>query len=153
MRILCVLFVVTLLVTGCGGGSPTSPEGPRYPTVAGSYSGTTTMSFPELLQSVTCATSTSVTQSGANVSIAPLVLGGVCGGSSIPFGSVTIDTNGALLGQNSGTYNDPSCGTYNVTGSGGFFGRDLRLSISAGLSHLLQLQYDGNVVTVRDSRS
>ena len=89
------------------------------------------MTFPELNESVSCPTTTSVTQSGGSISMAPLVLGGACGNFSIPVGAGSIDTNGALQGSTSGTYNEPSCGTYNWTGSGGFFGRDLRMSINA----------------------
>jgi hypothetical protein len=103
----------------------------QYPSVAGSYSGTTTVVFPELGQTVVCATTTAVTQSGSSISMAPLVLGGQCGNQSIPVGGGTIDTTGALQGSTSGTYNEPSCGTYNWTGSGGFFGRELRMSVNA----------------------
>ena len=63
--------------------------------------------------------------------MAPLVLGGVCGNVSIPVGAGVIDATGALMGATSGTYNEPSCGTYSWTGSGGFFGRELRMSINA----------------------
>jgi hypothetical protein len=131
MKFLCALSAAVLLVTGCGGGSPTSPDGVQYPSVAGSYSGTTTVVFPELGQTVVCPTTTAVTQSGSSISMAPLVLGGQCGNQSIPVGGGTIDTTGALQGSTSGTYNEPSCGTYNWTGSGGFFGRELRMSVNA----------------------
>jgi hypothetical protein len=68
-----------------------------------------------------------VTQtSGGQVSIAPVQLGGECGGMSIPIGDMTIDATGSL-GQDSGTYSD-SCGLYNASGSGGFFGRKLQAS-------------------------
>ena len=131
MKCLCVLGAIALLVTGCGGGSPTSPSGPQYPSVAGTYAGTTTMAFPELNQSISCPTTTSVTQSGGSINMAPLVLTGACGNLSMPVGSGTIDTLGALQGSTSGSINEPSCGIYNWTGSGGFFGRDLRMSINA----------------------
>ena len=130
MKILFALGVA-LVVIGCGSSSPTSPSGPQYPSVAGNYAGSTTMAFPELNQSVSCPTTTRVTQSGGSISVAPLVLGGSCGNVSIPVGSATIDTLGSLQGSTVGTYNDPSCGTYNWTSSGGFFGRDLRMSINA----------------------
>lgn len=131
MKFVFVLGVVALVVTGCGGGSPTSPSGAQYPSVAGSYAGTTTMAFPELNQSVSCPTTTSVTQSGGSINMAPLLLSGACGNVSIPVGAGVINTLGALQGSTSGTYNEPSCGTYNWTGSGGFFGRELRMSINA----------------------
>jgi hypothetical protein len=89
------------------------------------------MVFPELGVTLSCPTTTSVTQSGSSISMAPLTLGGQCGNVSMPVGSGTIDTTGALLGSTSGIINEPSCGTYNWTGSGGFFGRELRMSVNA----------------------
>jgi hypothetical protein len=126
LAILCVL----LALVGCGGGSPSAPT-PQIPNVVGNYAGTTTVGMPELGASVTCPTTTTVTQSGATVNIAPLVLGGECGNVSVPIGQQTIDNTGNIQGQNSGTFDDPSCGRYTYTGSGGFFGRDLRLSMNA----------------------
>src|SRR5580765_8471072 len=118
-------YVVVLLLmstAACSSNSGTSLTGPSnsIPNVAGNYSGTTTMTLPELGQTVTCASTTSVTQSGSTINIAPLILSGSCGNASIPFGQATIDATGALnLGSGSGTYTDPSCGTYNYTASGG----------------------------------
>ena len=151
LAILCVL----LALVGCGGGSPSAPT-PQIPNVAGNYAGTTTVTFPELAASVSCPTTTTVTQSGSTVNIAPLVLGGECGNLSLPVGQETIDNTGNIQGENSGTFDEPSCGRYTFTprqgertrppgapitghaiprgtaeGSGGFFGRDLRLSMSA----------------------
>ena len=131
MKTVSALATVALLVAGCGGGSPTGPSGSQFPSVAGNYSGATTMTFPEVNETVTCPTTTSVTQSGTTVSIAPLVLTGACTGFSILFGSVTINETGAFPAMPPTTVNEPSCGTYNVVGSGGFFGRELRLSITA----------------------
>jgi hypothetical protein len=127
-----LLPLVLILTAACGGGSPTAPSGPQFPQVAGTYNGSINFTFPEIPASLTCPASTTVTQSGSNVSIAPISLGGQCVGilGSIPFGSVTIDTNGALPNQ-SGTFNEPSCGTYNASGSGGFFGREFRISMTA----------------------
>lgn len=131
MRILSAFGVVALLAVGCGGDSPTAPGGAQYPSVAGSYAGTTTMVFPELGVTLSCPTTTTVTQSGSSINVAPIVMGGQCGNVSMPVGGGTIDTTGAMLGSTSGTHNDPSCGTYNWTGSGGFFGRELRLAVNA----------------------
>jgi hypothetical protein len=76
-----------------------------------------------------------VTQSGSSVNIAPIVASGQCSGISIPVGQTTIDNTGALIGTSqTGSYTDPSCGTYQYTASGGFFGRDLRMSMSASSS-------------------
>ena len=125
------LVALALLVAACGGGEGTNLTTPSSstPNVAGNYSGNTTVSLPELGQSVVCPTTTSVTQSGNTISIAPIVLAGACGNMSIPFGQTSIDPTGAL-GQATTTYTD-SCGVYTVTASGGFFGRDLRISMSA----------------------
>jgi hypothetical protein len=122
--------VLLATLSACGSDSPTSPG--RIPSVAGTYSGSTTFVFPELGQSTSCATSTTVTQSGATVNIAPLLLEGACGGLSLPVGQVTIDSTGAILGDNTGSFFEPSCGgTYDVTASGGFVGRELRMSMAA----------------------
>lgn len=125
-----ITVVAITLLSACGGSSPTAPT-PQFPQVAGSYSGAITIAFPEVPSSVTCPGSTAVTQSGASVSIAPLILGGQCGNLSIPFGPVTIDTTGNISGSGTSGTITQGCGTYNFTGSGGFFGRDLRLSINA----------------------
>jgi hypothetical protein len=125
-------LIVALVATACGGsgGGPTAPT-PQIPNVVGNYSGSATYTFPELQTSLTCPASTSVTQSTTTVNVAPIILTGQCGNLSIPLGQVTIDNTGAFAGGNSGTYNEPSCGTYNYTGSGGFFGRELRISMIA----------------------
>jgi hypothetical protein len=116
----------------CGeSSSPTAPT-PSIPNVAGNYSGSLSIALPELGQTLTCPGTTTVTQSGSTVSLAPIALSGVCAGLSIPLGSGTIDATGNLTGgTTSGSYTDPSCGTYSYTGSGGFFGRDLRISMVA----------------------
>lgn len=131
MRHLAVGISLLVLSACGGGGSPTSPT-PTTPSVAGSYSGTATFTFPALQTTVSCPASTTVTQSGKSVSIAPIVLRGDCDTLSIPFGQVTIDSTGAFEGGNTtGTFNEPTCGTYSVVGSGGFFGRELRISVTA----------------------
>src|SRR5215510_6090326 len=120
-----VCLAVALLTAGCGdnGTGPSS----QIPNVAGSYSGTTSFVFPDLGISGSCPTSTAVTQNGATINIAPIVLGGQCGNLSLPVGQTTIDATGSLV-QESGTTTDPSCGVYNYTISGGFFGKELRIS-------------------------
>lgn len=130
---LIVTVVLAALLASCGDSkSPTAPT-PTIPTVSGNYSGTLNYTFPELQVSLTCPASTTVTHSGSAVSIAPLTVGGQCTQyfSSIPIGQVTIDTTGAFTGNNTGTYTEPSCGVYNYSASGGFYARELRLSMIA----------------------
>jgi hypothetical protein len=126
------LLIVALVAVSCGGSKgPTAPQGPQYPTVAGSYAGTVTVARPELGQSVVCPATMSVTQTNANVNISPIILAGACAGLSFPVGPVTIDQNGSFGSITGYTYTDPSCGNYTVTGSGGFFGPQFQFSISA----------------------
>jgi hypothetical protein len=47
---------------------------------------------------------------------------------SVFLGAQTIDSTGNIVGSNTTSYTDPSCGTYNATGTGGFFGREMRFS-------------------------
>lgn len=131
-KVTTLAFVLAILSASCGGsGSPVSP-GPSYPSVGGNYSGPVTFTFPEAQLTVNCQASTSVTQSGASVSIAPIVLTGqYCTGLTVPVGSMTIDTTGSFGTAISGTYNEPTCGTYTYSASGGFFGRELRMSMTA----------------------
>ncbi len=122
-----VVVAAALMAAGCGGSS-TAPSN-RIPSVSGTYSGNVTLVYPELQARLTCPASTTVTQSGSTVNIAPVLLGGQCGGVSLPLGQSTIDSTGAIGGgSDSGTYNEPSCGLYSYTVSGGFFGRELRAS-------------------------
>src|SRR5687767_12644968 len=110
MRILIVIFAA--LAVACG-KSPTEPQGPRYPTVAGNYSGNLSFVFPELQTTANCPATTTITQTEGRVSIAPIIATGACGGQSIPFGAFNIDTNGAIEGGSAtGSFNEPSCGTY-----------------------------------------
>jgi hypothetical protein len=83
-----------------------------------------------------------VTQSGNSVNIAPMIATGECGGTSFPLGQTTIDDNGALQ-NDSGTFNDPSCGSYSYNASGGFFGRDFRFSLNAASLTCLNINMTG----------
>jgi large exoprotein involved in heme utilization and adhesion len=130
MRRSALCVIVTLAVSACGGDSPSAPS-PNTPAVSGGYAGNGTLVAPQLAARVTCPASTSVTQSGKTVSIAPIVLTGECGSISIPVGQVAIDATGAIDGSASGSFNEPGCGTYHYVGSGGFFGREFRISMSA----------------------
>src|SRR5207248_1175136 len=91
------------------------------------------INFQLIGQSVSCPATTTVTQSNANVTVAPMQLGGVCPGAgltSIPFGDATITNTGSLGSQTVNNISMPSCnGTYNAVASGGFFGAALQFSI------------------------
>jgi hypothetical protein len=132
MKRAAVLLSSVIFAAACGGGEAGSNNltGPTntIPNVAGNYSGTTTVTLPELNQSSSCPTTTSVTQAGGgSINVAPLQIRGQCGTLSLPLGPATIDATGSL-GQATGTHSE-SCGLYNWVASGGFFGRDMRLSI------------------------
>ncbi len=123
---------LALLTAACGGeGGDNDITGPssQTPTVAGNYSGSTSMTVPQLSQTVTCPTTASVTQSGTTVTIESLRLTGPCGDISIPMGQVMIDASGTVLSE-TGSYTDPSCGLYNYSASGSFTGRELRFSVA-----------------------
>src|SRR5687767_9417662 len=50
----------------------------------------------------------------------------------LKLGQGSIDATGAIDGGSLvTTYDEPSCGTYSMAISGGFFGRDLRISVAA----------------------
>lgn len=142
-------FLVTFAVlafSGCGGDSNslTSPDRSSIPQVAGNYSGTLTAALPELGERMDCPASTVVTQTGSVVSVAALTLSGECGSMSIPMGQATIDSNGSFPNE-SGTYTEPSCGTYSYTLSGGFFGRELRFSVVMTSSTCLNINANGTL--------
>jgi hypothetical protein len=143
MRRSAVCVIVTLAISACGGDSPSAPS-PNIPSVSGRYAGNATLVAPELDARVTCPASTSITQSGKTVRIAPIVLTGECGSISIPVGEVTIDATGAIDGSASGSFNEPGCGTYDyVVGSGGFFDREFRISMSATSSSCYAFNFTG----------
>jgi hypothetical protein len=131
MRKAWLVLPLLMLTIACGDGND-SLTGPTntIPNVAGNYSGSTTITFPELNVSTSCPTTTSVTQSGGgNINIAPLqVRCPDLGPLSLPIGEATIGATGSL-GSESGSFS-MECGVYTYSGSGGFFGRDLRLSLT-----------------------
>lgn len=123
---------LALLAVACGGdGGDNDITGPssQTPAVAGTYSGSTSMTLPQLGQTITCPTTATVTQSGTTVTIEALRLTGPCGDISIPMGQVTIDASGTVLSE-TGSFDDPSCGVYNYSASGSFTGRELRFSVA-----------------------
>ena len=131
MRKRCALLLGPLLLAACD-GNPTAPDSPAVQSVAGSYSGTVSIG------GIICATTTSVTQNGSYVAIAPLQVGECInaptnsfvssfGLSSIPLSQTTIDETGRF-GQVSGTLPNDHC-AYSYYGTGGL-SRDLRISFT-----------------------
>lgn len=118
--------LLLLFAVGCGGSSPTAPT-PRIPDVAGNYAGTLTFVYPQIDRTVVCPASTTIQQTGGALSVAPILLSGPCGNVSFPVGDLDIDANGSI-GTETNTIFEPTCGTYQYTASGGFFGREFRFS-------------------------
>ena len=141
---LTLVSIIVLGLSACGGDNqnPTSPTTPTFPQVSGNYSGSVTLTYPEVPLTVTCPATTVIAQSGSSVSIAPLLLSGACAGvlDSLPLGTVTIDTNGAIT-DDAEFSTEEDCGTYNGTGSGGFFGRELRFSLVATSTTCLNFNF------------
>lgn len=144
MRVIAVL-AATLLIAACGGNndSLTGPSA-RLPQVAGSYAGTVTIFYPELGRTLTCPATTQVNQTGAAIVFAPIILTGPCGTISLPLGDADIDANGSI-GTETGTVNNPSCGVYQYTASGGFFGRQFQFSGSFNSSSCINFNITGTL--------
>jgi hypothetical protein len=120
-------------MVGCGSsGSPVaaSPASP-YPSVAGNYSGSVLFSYVSLGRSLTCPATTTVNQSGASVTFAPLILSGSCASlGSLPLGDQTVTTTGSLGSASQDNLFVASCnGYYNGFASGGFFGATFQFSL------------------------
>ena len=119
--------LLCLGISACSADKPAAPT-PVYPSVAGTYTGTAT--FLTTAGNVTCAANTAVSQAGRSVNLAAIQLGSECGVGTIPGGQFTISTTGAL-DIASTTFFDPGCdGTYSIAGSGGFFDREFRLTLT-----------------------
>ena len=132
MRFIVFVTVAMSALAGCSGGnSPTAPS-QNLPSVAGSYRGSITIEPLDGGPSLTCSGVTWVTQSGNGISMWPIDVGGDCPAITIPFGPATIDETGRIAGSGtSGTFTQPSCGTYAYTSSGGFSGRQMQIEIFA----------------------
>jgi hypothetical protein len=123
--------VLAIAVSACGSSdSPTAPSSP-YPPVAGNYAGTVTFNYSTLGVSLNCPATTTVTQSGGDVSLSPMSLGGACASSapSMPLGDFSISTTGSMGSASQNNVSLPSCGFYNATASGGFFGSSFQFSL------------------------
>jgi hypothetical protein len=138
MKMSCLAAVLGMLLSACGSSSsnnsnPAAPSAPSYPMVAGNYSGSITITYQLLAASLNCPATTTITQSGANVSIAPLAMTGPCTNvfPSLPMGDMTINTSGSLGSATVNNISVASCnGSYNAAASGGFFGSSLQFSLA-----------------------
>lgn len=132
-----MLACVALFVAGCGGGSsptaPSTPTGPTYPSVAGNYSGTMTFTFSTLGGSVTCPVSTTVSQTGASVTIGTITASGTCAsfGTLPSLGTFTITSSGSLGTTTVNNVPGGSCnGSYSTTFTSGFSGSTLQFTFA-----------------------
>ena len=125
-----VVVAAAVTLAGCSGNSSTAPTSSGPPNVAGSYSGTVTINYISLGRTLTCPAQTTVTQNGANVTLAPLALTGVCASvGSLPLGDMTISNTGSLGNTTLTNQFFASCGgSYDITASGGFFGNTLQFA-------------------------
>jgi hypothetical protein len=132
-RILSVL-AISLCMAACSdsSSSPAAPSSP-YPRVAGNYTGSVTFSYSSLASSLTCPATTTVTQTDATVTFAPLTIAGSCGTTfpSFPLGSFTLSTDGSLGSSSQNGIFVASCnGVYNATESGSFSGSSFKFSLT-----------------------
>lgn len=129
-RALPLTVVLMAHAAACGRGN-TAPT-PAIPNVTGNYSGTVTITYQLTGGQISCPATTSVTQSGANVTLAPLTMAGACpsaGLSSFPVGDFTITNTGSLGTQSGTNLFVASCnGFYSYSASGGFFGSTLQFT-------------------------
>lgn len=126
------LLACCLGVSSCGSDSgSTSAPTSTTPNVAGNYSGTVAITLTSAGQSINCPASMTVNQSGANITMSPLSLGGACQSSlpSIPMGSTTVSNTGSIGNATQTNVSVPSCGFYNTNASGGFFGNSFQFSV------------------------
>jgi len=120
-------IAAAVCLAGCSGNS-TAPTASGPPNVAGSYSGTVTITTSNSL--VTCPAQTTVNQNGANVTFGSLVFTGPCAPyGSFQLGEATLSNSGSL-GSVTQTLFFASCsGVYDFTMSGGFSGNTLQFSL------------------------
>lgn len=128
-------LVLGVSLSACGGdSSPTAPSVSAIPNVMGNYSGSITITYQLFGSSISCPATTTVNESGTNVTLSPLQLGGVCpsaGLASLPAGDFTISSTGSLGTQTVNNIYIPSCnGYYDGSASGGFFGSTLQFTFT-----------------------
>jgi hypothetical protein len=133
MRQILLTLALASFAAGCGGGNDSVAPTPAIPNVTGNYSGSITINYQLIGRSISCPSTTTVTQSSANVTLSPLMLGGVCPGvglASLPLGDFTITNTGSLGTQTVNNFYMATCnGYYNASASGGFFGTTLQFSL------------------------
>lgn len=161
MRYPVAAILLGLGLTACGGDfdgptpAPSTTPLPTYVQVGGNYAGTLVsrdLDDPASPDNYNCPATTTANQAAERVLFLPLVLGGACGGTSIPFPipQVVIDTEGRIpsFPQTSAYQNpDGTCPGTAVT-DGGFNGARFLLSqvitpnTPGGACHRLTLAID-----------
>ena len=133
-RLLGVL-ILTLVISACGGdGGPTTPSGPQYPQVAGTYSGPLTVSSSIVSDTLTASMRMVVVQAGAQLTLTGSLM---FLGETVDLPAVTgaLNETGfftATAGGFSGTVSDETCGTLTTTSATlTFSGSTARITESA----------------------
>jgi hypothetical protein len=145
------LVVAVVVGLAACSSSATAPTASGPPNVAGSYSGTITVTTTRSA-ALACPAQVTVAQNGANVTLAPLVFTGACASiGSFPLGDATISNTDSLGSATQSLFFESCSGFYDVTLSGGFSGNTLQFSLlytakSGGcVTQLGDISYSGNL--------
>ena len=135
MRCTVVLLALALVVSACGGDTPTapSPSVPQIPQVAGTYTGPVTFTFSALQLEETGTGRFVVVQSGSELTISGSVT--VAGETNELIATTgTVNATGFYTPTSGGSEvaeDDPTCGAItNYSESLNFIGRTLRVTAS-----------------------
>ena len=147
-RLLGVL-ILTLVISACGDdGGPTTPSGPQYPQVAGTYSGPLTVSFSIVSDTLTGSMRMVVVQAGAQLTVTGSLtfLGETV---DLPAVTGTVNETGFFTtsaGGFTGAVSDETCGTLTTTSDTlTFSGSTARISESATSEFCGSIQVSGTL--------
>ena len=119
MRWTAVVLALALVVSACGGDTPTapSPSVPQIPQVAGTYTGSLQFSAPSLDFTATTPANVTVVQAGSQLTITgTLTFDGTP--SEVPAITGTVNATGFFTATGGGSSlgeDDPTCGTLTPT--------------------------------------